>query len=105
MLHQATASLVVSPPAQPPGLWSAQQQTAEQEEEYITNKLMKRLSVLKHEKELLARQVEVEEEMITNKLSKKLEKVKQEKVNLENLLEQEQEYIVNKLQKQLSVVF
>jgi len=81
------------------------QQTAEQEEEYITNKLMKRLSVLKHEKEHLARQVEMEEEMITNKLSKKLEKVKQEKVNLENLLEQEQEYIVNKLQKQLSVVF
>jgi len=81
-----------------------QQLQAEQEEEYITNKLMKRLTVLKHEKEHLARQVEMEEEMITNKLSKKLEKVKQEKVNLENLLEQEQEYIVNKLQKQLSQV-
>lgn len=77
---------------------------AEQEEEYLTNKLMKRLTELKREKEELARQVEMEEEMITNKLSKKLEKVKQEKVNLENLLEQEQEYIVNKLQKQLSAV-
>ena len=65
---------------------------------------MKRLDVLKHEKEHLARQVEMEEEMITNKLQKKLEKVKQEKVNLENLLEVEQEYIVNKLQKQLSTV-
>ena len=30
---------------------------AEQEEEYITNKLMKRLEALKHEKEELARQV------------------------------------------------
>lgn len=81
-----------------------QQQSAEQEEEYITIKLMKRLTALKHEKEHLARQVEMEEEMISNKLSKKLEAVKQEKINLENLLEQEQEYIVNKLQKQLSAV-
>ena len=53
---------------------------AEQEEEYITNKLMKRLEALKHEKEELARQVEVEEEMITNALTKKLQKVKEEKV-------------------------
>lgn len=77
---------------------------AEQEEEYITNKLMKRLQALKHEKDELARQVEVEEEMITNALTKKLQKVKEEKVNLENQLEWEQEYIVNKLQKQLSAV-
>ncbi len=77
---------------------------AEQEEEYITNKLMKRLETLKQEKEELARQVEVEEEMITNALTKKLQKVKEEKVLLENQLEQEQEYIVNKLQKQLSAV-
>mmetsp|Transcript_51542 Transcript_51542/g.102579 ORF Transcript_51542/g.102579 Transcript_51542/m.102579 type:complete len:418 (-) Transcript_51542:380-1633(-) len=77
---------------------------AEQEEEYITNKLMKRLEALKQEKEDLARQVEVEEEMITNALTKKLQKVKEEKIHLENQLEQEQEYIVNKLQKQLSTV-
>jgi len=82
----------------------SQQLQAEQEEEYITNRLMKRLETLKQEKEDLARQVEVEEEMITNKLTKKLEQVKQEKVHLENQLEQEQEYIVNKLQKQLSTV-
>ena len=110
-----------------------QQLQAEQEEEYITNKLMKRLEALKHEKEELARQVEVEEEMITNALTKKLQKVKEEKVchrptdagawrlrvaradgprlallcaqvHLENQLEQEQEYNVNKLQKQLSTV-
>lgn len=83
---------------------AAQQLQAEQEEEYITNKLMKRLEALKQEKEELARQVEVEEEMITNALTKKLQKVKEEKVQLENQLEQEQEYIVNKLQKQLSAV-
>ena len=77
---------------------------AEQEEEYITNKLMKRLETLKSEKEELARQVEVEEEMITNALTKKLQKVKEEKIHLENQLEQEQEYIVNKLHKQLSQV-
>jgi coiled-coil domain-containing protein 6 len=59
----------------------SQQTQAEQEEEYITNKLMKRLDELKKEKEHLARQVEMEEENITNKLSKKLEKVKQEKVS------------------------
>lgn len=64
---------------------------AEQEEEAIANRLMKRLDVLKHEKEELARQVEVEEEMITNALTKKLMKVKEEKVNLEIQLEQEQE--------------
>lgn len=81
-----------------------QQLQAEQEEEYITNKLMKRLEALKQEKEDLARQVEVEEEMITNALTKKLQKVKEEKIHLENQLEQEQEYIVNKLQKQLSTV-
>lgn len=81
-----------------------QQLQAEQEEEYITNKLMKRLEDLKQEKEELARQVEVEEEMITNALTKKLQKVKEEKVHLENQLEQEQEYIVNRLQKQLSAV-
>lgn len=87
-----------------PGHAPLQQLQAEQEEEYITNRLMKRLGALKQEKEELARQVEVEEEMITNALTKKLQKVKEEKVHLENQLEQEQEYIVNKLQKQLSTV-
>lgn len=53
-----------------------QQLQAEQEEEYLTNRLMKRLATLKQEKEDLARQVEVEEEMITNKLSKKLEQAR-----------------------------
>ena len=55
---------------------AAQQLQAEQEEEYITNKLMKRLEALKQEKEELARQVEVEEEMITNALTKKLQRSK-----------------------------
>ena len=62
--------------------------------------------------------VEQEEEYLTNTLQKKLTQVccnlldfhsdlnqlKNEKIELENQLEQEQEYIVNKLQKQLSQI-
>ncbi|KAG0172269.1 hypothetical protein DFQ28_006742 [Apophysomyces sp. BC1034] len=74
---------------------------AEQEEEYISNKLLKRISGLKKEKGELLIQVEQEEEYLTNMLQKKLSQLQKEKVDLENALEQEQEYIVNKLQKQL----
>ncbi|KAF7722063.1 hypothetical protein EC973_003745 [Apophysomyces ossiformis] len=74
---------------------------AEQEEEYISNKLLKRISGLKKEKGELLVQVEQEEEYLTNMLQKKLSQLQKEKVDLENALEQEQEYIVNKLQKQL----
>lgn len=77
---------------------------AEQEEEMISNKLMKRLTELKREKEKLVLQVEQEEELLTNQLQFKLEKVRKEKVELENQLEHEQEYIVNRLQKQLTAV-
>jgi len=73
----------------------------EQEEEYITNKLMKRLEQLKKEKQLLANEVEQEEEFLTNTLHKKLEKLMKEKEQMENQLEAEQEYVVNKLQKKL----
>jgi len=73
----------------------------EQEEEYITNKLMKRLEQLKKEKQILVNEVEQEEEFLTNTLSKKLEKLTKEKEMMENQLEAEQEYIVNKLQKKL----
>jgi hypothetical protein len=48
--------------------------------------------------------VEQEEEYITNTLVKKLEQVRREKVDLENQLEQEEEFITNKLQKQLLTV-
>ncbi|KAI9313501.1 hypothetical protein BX666DRAFT_1977081 [Dichotomocladium elegans] len=74
---------------------------AEQEEEYISNKLLKRISGLKKEKGELLIQVEQEEEYLTNTLQKRLNQLQKEKVDLENALEQEQEYIVNKLQKQL----
>ncbi|ORZ02219.1 hypothetical protein BCR43DRAFT_448961 [Syncephalastrum racemosum] len=74
---------------------------AEQEEEYISNKLLKRISGLKKEKGELLMQVEQEEEYLTNMLQKKLNRLQKEKIDMENALEQEQEYIVNKLQKQL----
>ncbi|KAI8475154.1 MAG: hypothetical protein J3K34DRAFT_405501 [Monoraphidium minutum] len=79
----------------------AAQKQVEQEEEFITNKLMKRLEQLKREKQALATEVEQEEEMITNTLQKKLEKLNRDKVALENQLEAEQEYITHRLQKQV----
>jgi len=64
--------------------WNVELQTlSEQEEESITNKLIKRLTELKREKEALAMQVEAEEEFLTNWLQVKLEKMRQEKVDLE----------------------
>jgi coiled-coil domain-containing protein 6 len=83
---------------------------------------MKRLEQLKQEKQALANEVEQEEEFLTNNLQKRLERVRcclqlvllpatehvpagqqlnKEKVDLENRLEAEQEYIVNKLRKQV----
>ncbi|KAG2447788.1 hypothetical protein HYH02_007245 [Chlamydomonas schloesseri] len=84
----------------------AVQKQIEQEEEYITNKLMKRLDQLKREKAVLASEVAQEEEFLANTLQKRLDKLAKEKVDLENRLEAEQEYVVNKLRKaieQLSV--
>jgi coiled-coil domain-containing protein 6 len=52
-----------------------QQARAEQEEEYISNSLMKKISELKKEKEALALNYEQEEECLTNELSKKLNRV------------------------------
>ena len=76
----------------------------EQEEEFITNKLMKRLEQLKNEKQTLANEVEQEEEYLINNLQKRLTKVHTEKVDLEKQLETEQEYIVNKLQKKVGLL-
>ncbi|KAK9798953.1 hypothetical protein WJX73_004823 [Symbiochloris irregularis] len=77
------------------------QKQVEMEEEYITNKLMKRLEQLKNEKQSLANEVEQEEEYLINNLQKRLQKLNSEKVELERQLEAEQEYVVNKLQKKL----
>ncbi|KAF9180974.1 hypothetical protein BGZ50_005776, partial [Haplosporangium sp. Z 11] len=84
---------------------------AEQEEENISNRLLKRISGLKKEKGELMLQVEQEEEYLTKTLQKKLSQassisraLQKEKVDIENALEQEQEYIVNRLQKQLDAM-
>ncbi|KAF9542521.1 hypothetical protein EC957_001890 [Mortierella hygrophila] len=77
---------------------------AEQEEENISNRLLKRISGLKKEKGELMLQVEQEEEYLTKTLQKKLSQLQKEKIDMENALEQEQEYIVNRLQKQLDVM-
>ena len=62
----------------------------EQEEELIANKLMKRLELLKREKQSLAREVEQEEEYLTNNLQKRMFRLGREKADLENRLEAEQ---------------
>ncbi|KAJ3046934.1 hypothetical protein HK097_000387, partial [Rhizophlyctis rosea] len=77
------------------------QASAEQEEEFISNKLLKRINSLKKEKSELLLKVEQEEEAITSTLQKKLRQLQKEKVDMEIALEQEQEFIVNRLQKQL----
>jgi Uncharacterized conserved protein H4 (DUF2046) len=73
----------------------------EEEEENITNKLMKRLTELKQEKEVLARQSESEEEYLTNSLQIRMEELQRQKHSIIASAEAEQEYIVNRLQRQL----
>lgn len=77
------------------------QARAEQEEEYISNKLLKKIQLLKKEKEALANNYEREEEYLTNDLSRKLNQLRNEKVQLEQTLEQEQEQMVNKLMRKI----
>ena len=52
-----------------------QQAKAEQEEEFISNTLLKKIDKLKKEKETLAMNYEQEEEYLTNDLSRKLMQV------------------------------
>lgn len=78
------------------------QQQAEQEEEFISNTLLKRIQRLKQEKESLAINYEQEEEFLTNDLSKKLQKVKAEKVEMEKTFEAESEALCNKLTAKIS---
>eukprot|EP00096_Caligus_rogercresseyi_P010078 TRINITY_DN3554_c0_g2_i1.p1 TRINITY_DN3554_c0_g2~~TRINITY_DN3554_c0_g2_i1.p1 ORF type:complete len:323 (+),score=133.81 TRINITY_DN3554_c0_g2_i1:194-1162(+) len=77
------------------------QAKAEQEEEFISNTLLKKIQALKKEKENLALNYEQEEECLTNDLSRKLNQLRQEKVQLEQSLEQEQECLVNKLMRRI----
>ena len=53
-----------------------QQAKAEQEEEFISNTLLKKIQALKKEKESLALNYEQEEECLTNDLSRKLNQVR-----------------------------
>uniref|UniRef100_A0A8C4R598 Coiled-coil domain containing 6b n=1 Tax=Eptatretus burgeri TaxID=7764 RepID=A0A8C4R598_EPTBU len=77
------------------------QARAEQEEEFISNTLFKKIQALKKEKETLAMNYEQEEEFLTNELSRKLMQLRQEKAELEQTLEQEQEFQINKLMKKI----
>ena len=52
------------------------QAKAEQEEEFISNTLLKKIQALKKEKETLAHHYEQEEECLTNDLSRKLLQVR-----------------------------
>ncbi|XP_076440347.1 coiled-coil domain-containing protein 6-like isoform X2 [Babylonia areolata] len=77
------------------------QAKAEQEEEFISNTLLKEIHALKKEKERLAMNYEQEEEYLTNDLSRKLFKLRQEKIELEETLEKEQEAQINKLMRKI----
>lgn len=81
--------------------WPDQQAKAEQEEEFISNTLLKKIQALKREKETLCQNYEQEEECLTNDLSRKLTQLRQEKVQLEKSLEHEQEALVNKLMRKI----
>lgn len=57
-------------------LFFLQQARAEQEEEFISNTLFKKIQALQKEKETLAVNYEKEEEFLTNDLSRKLMQVR-----------------------------
>lgn len=76
----------------------------EEEEEAISNKLMKRLSELKHEKEQIARASESDSEWVTNSLSQRLEELQRQKHKIIATAEAENEFIVNRLNKELEAL-
>lgn len=61
--------------------FSLQQARAEQEEEFISNTLFKKIQALQKEKETLAVNYEKEEEFLTNDLSRKLMQVRNSRRN------------------------
>jgi coiled-coil domain-containing protein 6 len=77
------------------------QARAEQEEEFISNTLLRKIDKLKKEKEKLATAYEQEEEYLTNDLSRKLAQLRTEKMELEQTLEQEQQNQISKLMKKI----
>lgn len=67
------------------------QAKAEQEEEFISNTLLKKIQLLKKEKEILAINYEQEEECLTNDLSRQLSQLREQKDQLEKTLTLEHE--------------
>jgi len=63
----------------------------EQEEEFITNRLLGRLEGLKGERVALAKQVEAEEDFLVNTLQRRLAKLNKEKAAVEAKLQGEQD--------------
>lgn len=76
----------------------------EEEEEMISNKLMKRLSELKHEKEQIARASESDSEWVANSLSHRLDELQKQKLKIIATAEAENEAIVNRLNKELEAL-
>lgn len=70
---------------------------AEQEEEYISNMLLKRIQKLKNDKEALALKYEQEEEFLTNDLTRKLSQLQNERDELAGQIEAEQSWVVDTL--------
>lgn len=68
----------VFPDVRLPFVFAPQQARAEQEEEFISNTLFKKIQALQKEKETLAVNYEKEEEFLTNELSRKLMQVSDE---------------------------
>lgn len=69
----------------------------EQEEEYISNMLLKRIQNLKNDKEQLALKYEQEEERLTNDLMRKLTQLEGERDELSNKLRRDQDWVVRNL--------
>ncbi len=69
----------------------AAQVAYEQEEEFITNRLLGRLEDLKGERAALAKQVEAEEDFLVNTLQRRLAKLHKEKAAVEAKLQGEQD--------------
>lgn len=73
---------------------------SEQEEEFITNRLLKTLRNLEQEKYKILVDIDREQEYLTNTLHRKMSKVLKEKELLESQLKIEQDYLNDTLQKQ-----
>ena len=78
--------------------------TTEQEEEYVSNMLLRQIHKIRKEKGEALDLAEKEEEYLTMLMSKKLHQLQQEKILLENAMEAEQEFLVNKLYKQIEIL-